>query len=61
MGHRQAGKGRKRRRSWHRGRAEARLSERVERRWPATGVEPQTPAGPGPLRRKGGKNVGDAA
>lgn len=62
MSARQKGKGRKRRKAWHRGTVEAWRWEKALRGLPVvgTGTDPAE-GGPGPLRRVGNQNRGDAA
>lgn len=61
MGKPQKGKGNKRRKSWHRGKAAARHQARALDRLPdvGSGADP-TEGAPQPLRRVGSKNRGDA-
>lgn len=57
---RQKGKGYKRRKSWHRGRAEAERWVRTRLPEVDSGANP-TDGTPNPLRRQGRQNRGDAA
>ncbi len=60
MGHRQKGKGAKRRKGWHRGRVEGRRWLHSQIPDVRSGADPTTGT-PSPPRRVGGRNRGDAA
>lgn len=63
MGHRQKGKGAKRRKSWHRGKSQGGRWLGIMRRWPDLGVEPDPAlAQHGDARRGGPSRLrGDVA